>query len=152
MKLLKSYLIMMVLSCYVAACSSPKPATQVKPFPVGDYQYIGFDSRGTKIVEGQLSITSVESKRINSVDTLEIKGNWQLNKIGDPQKIGPQVGTGQLDGSIVNGEVRIDLNPNMNDNNVNLTGTIENGRFRGKWSFSGFAGILNQGTFDATRK
>jgi hypothetical protein len=152
MKTTKSLLIVLVLSYPGLACSMTKTIGQVKPFPVGDYQYAGYDSKGVKIVEGRLSITAAEPKRINSVDTIELKGNWQLNKIGDPGVIGGQVGTGDLIGSIVNHEVHIDLNPNINDANVVLVGTIEEKRFHGKWSFIGYAGPKNKGTFEATRK
>ena len=152
MRIAKLYLMILALSYCALACSMPKASDQVKPFPVGEYQYTGYDSKGTKIIAGLLSITSAEPKRINSVDTIELKGTWQLDKVGNPERIGPQVGSGDFYGSLVNGEVRIGLNPNMNDNNVNLAGKIENGRFSGEWSYSGFAGRLNQGTFEATKK
>jgi len=117
---------------------------QSKPFPLGDYQYTGYDKNGDKIVEGQILITSIEKNRI--------KGEWQLNKIGNSEKIGPQVGTGALIGSVIEGKVYINLNPNMSDSNVNLKGSIEDGRYKGTWSFDGYAGGINQGTFEATRK
>jgi hypothetical protein len=52
----------------------------------------------------------------------------------------------------MNGEININLNPNIFDNNVILRGIIEDRRFHGTWSFSGFAGKLSEGTFEATRK
>ncbi|MCM3873810.1 MAG: hypothetical protein ND895_24240 [Pyrinomonadaceae bacterium] len=152
MKIASPYLIILTLSWYVLACSSPKIIEQTKPFPVGDYQYAGYIKGGGKIVEGQLSITSVESRRIQSGEQIQIKGNWQLSKVGNPEKIGPQVGSGELTGSIIKGEIYIDLNPNISDSNVILKGTIEGKRFHGTWSFNGYAGAINQGTFEATRK
>ena len=134
------------------ACSKSSVIGQAKPFPVGDYQYSGYDKKGTKIVEGLISITSVETKRIGSEDTIQVKGKWRLDKIGNPERIGGQVGTGELDGSIIKGETIIDLNPNMNDANVYLRGTIEGRRFHGKWSFNGYAGPISEGTFEANRK
>jgi hypothetical protein len=71
---------------------------------------------------------------------------------GNPERIGGQVGTGELDGSIIKGEIIIDLNPKMNDANVYLRGTIEGRRFHGKWSFNGYAGPISEGTFEANRK
>lgn len=152
MKIGSPYFIILTLSCYVLACSPPKNIEQTKPFPVGDYQYTGYDKSGGKIVEGQLSITSVESRRIRAEETIQIKGNWQLNKVGNQEKIGPQVGSGELIGSIIKGQVHINLNPNISDSNVILKGTIEGKRFHGTWSFNGYAGAINQGTFEATRK
>lgn len=145
-------LIMLTLSGYVFTCSMPKIIDQAKPFPIGDYLYTGYDKDGSKIVEGRLSITSVEPRRSKHEESYEIKGHWRLNKIGNPEKIGPQVGTGDLLGSVDEGEIYIDLNPNMNDNNVTLQGKIEGRRFHGTWRYSGLKGAINQGTFEATRE
>jgi hypothetical protein len=151
MNIATPFLFILTLSCYVLACSS-KNIEQTKPFPVGDYQYTGYVRSGDKIVEGQLSITSVESRRIRSEESIQLKGNWQLNKVGNQEKIGPQVGSGELIGSIIKGEVYINLNPRISDSNVILKGTIEGKRFHGTWSFNGYGGAINKGTFEATRK
>ena len=151
MKIATALLLTMMLAP-VLACSKSHGVEQEKPFPVGDYQYNGYDQKGTKIVEGRVSITSVETKRIGKEDTVQLKGNWELKKIGDPERIGGQVGTGNLVGSIINGAVDINLNPNMSDANVYLRGTIEGRRFHGKWVFSGYTGPVTQGTFEAIRK
>jgi hypothetical protein len=128
------------------------PEEKLKPFPVGEYQYTGYDKNGKKAVEGQLSITSVESRRIGSEEQPLLKGHWQFSKVGNQETIGPQVGSGELQGSIVNREININLNPRIHDSNVILRGTIEDRRFHGTWSFSGFAGKLSEGTFEAIRK
>lgn len=141
-----------MMAASVLACSKSHGIEPTKPFPVGDYQYSGYDKKGTKIVEGLISITSVETKRIGSEETVQLKGKWRLDKIGNPERIGGQVGTGELVGSIIKGEIIIDLNPNMNDANVYLRGTIEGRRFQGKWSFKGYAGTISEGTFEAIRK
>ena len=151
MKLFIAWLLVMMLAP-VLACSKSHGVEQEKPFPVGDYEYSGYDQKGTKIVEGRVSITSVEKKRIGPEDTIQLKGNWELKKIGDPEHIGGQLGTGNLVGSITNGEIDINLNPNMSDANVYLRGTIEGRRFHGKWVFSGYTGPVSQGTFEAIRK
>jgi|SRR5215472_5418515 len=154
MKPVVYYLIVFALSCSMLPCSTPSPTSgdQAKPAPVGDYQYTGYDKKGTKIVEGRLSISRVETRRIGNEDTIQIKGNWQLNKVGDPERIGAQTGSGDLIGSIINGELHIDLNPNINDGNVILVGTIEGKRFHGKWSLKGVAGTINEGAFEALKK
>jgi hypothetical protein len=152
MKITSLYLLILTLSCYVLACSPPNNIEEAKPFPTGDYRYTGYNKSGGKMVEGQLSITSVESRRIQSEESIQIKGNWQLNKVGNQEKIGGQVGSGELIGSIIKGELYLNLNPNISDSNVILKGTIEGKRFHGTWSFNGYAGPLNQGTFEAIRK
>ena len=152
MKSASPYLIILTLSCYVLACSQPKYIEQTKPYPVGDYRYTGYDKSGDKLVEGRLSITSVESRRIQSEEQIQIKGNWQLNKVGNQERIGTQVGSGELIGSIIKEELYINLNPNISDANVFLKGTIDGKRFHGTWSFKGYAGAINEGTFEAIRK
>lgn len=151
MKITIPYLMILTVGCYVLACSPPKNIEQTTP-PSGDYQYAGYDQKGGKIVEGRLSITSVESKRIKTTETIQIKGNWQLKKVGNQENIGPQAGSGELIGSINEDEIYVDLNPNISDSNVILRGKIEGRRFHGTWSFNGFAGPINRGTFEATRK
>lgn len=151
MKSVIAWLLVLILVS-VMACSKSYVIGQAKPFPVGDYQYSGYDKKGTKIVEGRVSISSVETKRIGSEDTIQLKGNWQLNKIGNPERIGGQAGSGDLVGSIIKGKIDINLNPNISDANVYLRGTIEGRRFQGKWIFSGYAGPISEGTFEAIRK
>jgi hypothetical protein len=57
-----------------------------------------------------------------------------------------------LIGTINQNEVDINLNPNISDANVYLRGEIDGKRFHGKWTFSGYAGPVTAGTFEATRK
>ncbi len=142
-KVIAVFLLPFLLVLNAFKCDSKgKPSTSKSP--VGIYNYSGYDKSGRKIVEGRLEITSVESNRI--------KGKWQLRAIGSPDKIGPQRGDGELEGEINPDGLRINLNPSMNDNNVYLSGKMEGSRFHGTWSFSGFAGAINQGTFEAQRK
>jgi hypothetical protein len=152
MKIASSYLVILTLSCYILAYSTPRNIEPPKPFPVGDYQYVGYDEKEGKSVAGQLSITSVEQRRIGSEESTQIKGKWELKRVGTQEKIGPQEGSGELVGSIIKGEIYINLNPNIDDANVNLRGKIEGKRFYGKWSFDGYAGAISKGTFEATGK
>ncbi|SRR6266496_730815 len=151
MKIANTCLIILTLSCYILACSTAKNAEPAKSDLIGDYQYTSYDKKGGKVVEGRLSITSVESKRIRSETVTQLKGNWQLNKVGTQEHIG-EVGSGELVGSIDKGEIWINLNPNISDGNVFLSGTIEGKRFHGTWKVKGYAGTINQGTFEANRK
>ena len=132
-----------LLGLSILECNS-KSKPPAPSSPIGVYQYSGYDKAGKKVVEGLLEITSIESNRL--------KGTWQLKPIGNAEKIGPQVGTGTLVGELNKDTVNINLNPNMADNNVNLTGKIEGAHFHGDWSFSGFAGVISQGTFEGRRK
>lgn len=146
-----SILVMLTIA-YFTGCSTASTAPGSKPFPVGDYDYTSYDEKGAKVVEGRISITSSEKRRIGSEEQTQLKGNWELKKVGNQQPIGGQVGKGELVGSVIKGEIYLDLNPGMNDANVLLRGKIEGKRFHGTWSFNGFAGPLIKGTFEATKK
>ncbi len=145
MKLSMTYLLVFLLGCYALDCSGRKNNTPpARTFPLGDYQYTGYDEGGSKIVEGRLSLTSLDGE--------QFKGTWELKQVGEPKNIGPQVGTGDLVGTVHGTEVRIELNPNMNDNNVSLSGKVEGKRYQGTWNYSGFAGRISSGAFEATAK
>ena len=146
------FLFLITLSCYVLACSIAKPVDAQKPFPLGDYQYTSYDEKGDKVVAGRVSITSTEQRRIGSEESTQLKGNWELKKVGTQEKIGGQVGSGDLIGTIKGNEVDINLNPNISDANVYLRGKIDGKRFHGTWTFSGYAGPVSTGKFEATRK
>lgn len=152
MKFAYLFLTMLALTGYALAGSMPKSIERTQPLRIGSYQYSGYDKSGRKILKGRLSIISVQPHRNKHEESYEIKGYWRLYKIGDPKMIGPQTGTGDLVGSIDKGEIHIELNPHMADNNVTLRGKIEGRRFHGTWGYSGFAGSINEGTFEATRK
>jgi len=107
------------------------------------YNYSGFDSLGIKIVEGTFSMVYLDSNSIT--------GNWDFDKIGDPIGIGDQVGLGEYLGSIRNDTIRISLNPDVVDDNVDLFGTMNDDIILGEWSYSTLHGIVNYGTFAAEK-
>ncbi|HEX3083533.1 MAG TPA: hypothetical protein VHP99_03345 [Pyrinomonadaceae bacterium] len=146
------FLLLMMLGGYVLACSVAKPVDAQKPFPLGDYEYTSYDEKGDKVVSGRVSITSTEQRRIGSEESTQLKGNWELKKVGTQETIGDQTGSGDLIGTINKNEVDINLNPNISDANVYLRGKIDGKRFHGTWTFSGYAGPVTSGKFEATRK
>ena len=65
-------------------------------------------------------------------------------------QVGPQVGHGTLSGrQIADGGVQLDLNPFYADNNVFLSATVGVTGLSGVWSWSGFAGPIANGRFQA---
>ena len=111
----------------------------------GGYSYSGYDSQGTLIIRGALTIVRE--------DTLRVTGTWKFEAaIRDSLGMfGPQVGSGNLVGSIHGDKIALDLNPNYRDNNVFLAGTLWPWGISGTWEYAGFPGVLNQGTFLALR-
>ncbi len=112
--------------------------------PKGAYAYTGYDSTGVEIVHGWI--------KINFDDRTNISGEWELDKIGNPQNIGPQVGSGNLVGSMVNDQLHLNLNPQYMDNNVILTCPYSDQKLTGKWFYIGLPGGINYGSFVAEKK
>jgi hypothetical protein len=144
--------LILVLACFAVGCSVARTSGRDQPFPVGDYQYRSYDDKGDKVVEGRISITSAELRRIGSEEQTQLKGNWELKKVGKQEHIGMQEGKGDLIGSLDKGEIYLNLNPNVDDANVILRGKIEGKRFHGTWSANGYAGPVIKGKFEATRQ
>ena len=111
--------------------------------PEGRYAYKGYDSTGVKIVAGWL--------KIELADSVTVTGEWNFYKVGQPENIGPQIGSGSLIGSYEKGRLSLNLNPNMIDNNVVLNGDYSEKKFEGEWMYIGVMGVINRGTFKAVK-
>jgi hypothetical protein len=144
--------LLLVIGCFAVGCSVARTSERDKPFPLGDYQYTSYDDKGDKVTEGRISITSSEVRRIGSEEQTQLKGDWELKKVGQQEHIGGQEGRGDLVGSLDKGEIYLNLNPNISDANVILQGKIEGKRFHGTWSANGYAGPVIKGKFEATKQ
>lgn len=107
------------------------------------FTYTGYDSSGITVLIGSLELIVRDSAHVT--------GNWEFIPLGNPQRLGPQVGKGKLLGAFFQGSLFIELNPDMVDNNVSLTGSLQGGTYQGTWTWTGFAGPMNRGTFKAVR-
>jgi hypothetical protein len=120
----------------IAGCSDDKSTAST-----GSYRYTAY-LNSTLVVEGTI--------QIDSLSTQNVSGRWNFHAVGEPRNdIGPQIGTGNFTGSFDGSALTINLNPDMADNNVTLTGIFDANTIRGEWSFSGFAGVISHGTFIA---
>jgi hypothetical protein len=120
----------------IAGCSDDESTAST-----GSYRYSGYlDS--TLVVEGTI--------QIDSLSTQNVSGRWDFHAVGEQRNdIGPQIGTGNFTGSFDGKALTVNLNPEMADNNVTLSGIFNANTIRGEWSFSGFAGVISHGTFMA---
>ena len=107
------------------------------------YSYNAYDSTGIHIVTGWFSITEHDSSAIS--------GEWEFIGVGNPENIGPQTGSGIFTGYQEEDWIRMELNPDMVDNNVNLHGTFTGTVINGEWQFTGFPGLINEGSFYAEK-
>ena len=113
---------------------------------LGEYNYYVYDSGGSKIAEGTLSITSLENN--------QLKGQWNLKAVGNTKtkNIELLLGKSQFEGMLKGGKISITSNPGMNDNNVFLNGEFHENELKGTWNCSTFAGPISKGKFEAKRK
>jgi hypothetical protein len=160
MRILSTILLSTLLASNLTANAKPKSPLALRPavaYPnanlkhalVGEYQYTGFDDKGVKIVEGRLTITSVRTRHLYGGIRVQIKGSWDFKEVVHRDGIGPQVGAGKLDGSMIHETAIIQLNPGLDDGGVLLAGTLTDNRFTGTWSVENEAGDEGEGTFVA---
>lgn len=109
------------------------------------YRYTGYYANGNKIVAGGIVLNIKEDGTLT--------GTWALEKTGSSGgiNIGPQIGTGQLTGTIEGAKASINLNPEYVDNNVILDGEFRNGQFVGTWTNITFRGPWVHGDFEAIK-
>ncbi len=129
-----------LLAVLAGGCSDD---SVVHEYPAGAFRYAAYDTLGHTLVEGYLTITQADGDRVVGV--------WAMTRVGSSDMTGPQVGKGILEGSITGTTIRINLNPNMIDNNVLLSGVLNGNSYTGTWIYIGFPGLLNRGTFVARR-
>jgi hypothetical protein len=137
---MRRLLVLLVLFSILTGCNKDN---RVQSVPSRTFQYLAFDTIGSLIVNGWMTMSIQDSSHIT--------GEWHFKKVGNPQNIGPQTGDGTLSGGFDNGQLRINLNPNYVDNNVVLQGQMQSTTYNGTWIWSGYPGLLNRGNFHAMR-
>jgi hypothetical protein len=113
----------------------------VESTPPGALRYQAYDTAGTLLISGWLTLTIRDSAHID--------GEWHFEKVNDAHNSGPQSGNGHLVGAFQEDVLSIDLNPGYIDNNVLLSGHLTQTAYDGTWTWIGFPGILNRGRFHA---
>lgn len=143
-------LVVVVLASWMsAACEKDRRYTDVDPIqvPPGGYLYRAYDEYDREVVRGWLLFDQ------NSTPSLTFTGTWELEVVGNPGDVGPQNGRGRFEGGQdEHGQAGLNLNPDWFDNNVFLFGPKQGNLFSGKWTYSGIAGPIRGGRFDARRQ
>ncbi|MBC8105232.1 MAG: hypothetical protein H7Z14_01475 [Anaerolineae bacterium] len=115
-------------------------------FALAQWKYITRDGEGDSLTEGLLTLPYPLQ------EGARFYGSWQAKYVGpidQQQKIGPQIHGGKLVGELTEGQLVLQLNPNMNDNNVRLIGKVDGNRLTGNWEYSNFTGLAANGSFEA---
>jgi hypothetical protein len=88
---------------------------------------------------------------IDTDEPSKITGIWNLQAMGSAERIGPQTGSGELQGRFEGDEISINLNPQYIDNNVCLIGSVEGECIIGLWQWISFDGPTNEGAFTVSK-
>lgn len=123
-------------SVLVASCDH-----SVDPRPLGSYRYTAYDSTGTLVVQGWLTMDLAKPDSVT--------GEWHFAAVGTPKNIGPQTGDGHLVGKLTDSTLWIELQPQFRDNNLGLYGIVRGDRYFGTWTWISFIGPTNAGSFVA---
>ena len=106
------------------------------------YSYIAYDGKEQPVVRGWFTL---------NFDSTAVSGKWKFEAIGNPDKIGPQVGSDSLYGQLIGDQITIGLNPGFADNNVSLNGTVKAESIEGMWEWVSFIGPTSSGRFEAEK-
>ena len=122
------------------------------PPGVGLYEVREYDQDNVLVVTGQLQVASKPG-------SASFQGTRHLaatDPLAGPWVYGPQIGRGTVRGWYSSTteplQMTVDLNPEFNDNNVLLRGSLVGNVYLGTWAWFGFSTApLAEGTFTATK-
>jgi len=128
----------------LAACSGGG-VEPLRPVQSGALYYRASSAQGVPLLAGRLTLAAHGDSTVT--------GSWVIAWVAGADTtapVGPQVGSGTLSGrQFADGTVQLNLNPLYADNNVVLSATVGITGLSGVWSWSGFAGPIATGRFQA---
>jgi len=111
--------------------------------PKGALRYSGYDRGGILIIRGWLII--------QTYGPFDVVGDWCLDKVGEPEDTGPQIGRGSLHGKLEGSKLTVNLNPGFAHFNVSLSGVYTGSSFRGTWCYATAKRSVSDGAFEAVK-
>src|SRR5437879_3780114 len=91
-----------------------KKNSTVEPPASKAFEYNAYDTTGVLVASGWFTM--------DFFDSAHVAGEWHLAAVHNPHNIGPQSGSGHLNGGFFQGSLLVNLNPDYVDNNVVLSG------------------------------
>ena len=114
------------------------------------YLYEAYAPTGAKVLSGVIHLQWPDVT-IERADR-NLMGTWTITWVAGADttlQVGPQVGSGTLDGTAGDEGVVLSLNPAMMDSNVFLHAIVDGNTIRGTWTWSTVAGPTIEGRFTA---
>jgi len=122
----------------------------IDPTVIADLDGVyGYSARsgGADAVSGRVTLATHADSSVS--------GSWELSRVPGSDTtllVGPQIGTGTLDGAVAAGTVSLNLNPTWVDNNVFLTvHSVTPGALTGTWWHSTIVGPVASGSVTLLR-
>ncbi len=119
-------------ACLLVLASCEDYGTSYPGSFLGTFSFRAVDTLQVEVSRGTLDLFRDDSK---------VSGHWRFE---DGR-------SGELDGVATNGDLALNLNPSYVDNNLLLQGALAGDIFSGNWEQIGFPGVMDRGTFVATR-
>jgi hypothetical protein len=131
-----------ILALLLACSDSP---TAVSTPVGGRFRYVAYSATGQPLLTGQLDFASPGA--------LTLTGRWAIAWLpgaDTTSPVGPQVGTGEFEGSRRDKTLLIQLNPLNADHNVGLQAEPTTHGYAGYWEWTTLTGTRARGRFTAT--
>jgi len=133
----------------VAACSTEPSGGPLPIIGNGNYAYTAYGASGVKLLQGTIHL---EYGVLPAAATPPrgLAGTYSIDWAPGADHsivVGPQIGSGQLDGQTDDSGVKLSFLPNEVDSFLSLTGTVFGTSVDGTWSYSTIAGPAQHGRF-----
>lgn len=141
---------LLALVLLVAACDSTAPkAGPLVLVSGGNYTYTAYTTLGRPVLQGTVHL---EYGVLPALGTPPqgLAGTWEVHwlpGVDQSIQVGPQVGSGQMDGVTDETGVRLAFLPNLVDSGVLLNGLVRGQDVSGTWEYTTIAGPSQTGRF-----
>jgi hypothetical protein len=138
----KFYFLFFLIITSIFSCRESTTQVDGSEVPKGAYFYEAYDKSDVMIIYGWFTM---------DIQGNTISGDWNFKETSIGSSQGPHHGTGKLQGSKHEESISMNLNPNLVDSNIFLSGLMSGDVFDGTWTYSGYAGNLASGKFHAVK-
>ena len=144
---------LVALALMGAACdsTSPTPNRLNLPSGQGDFAYTAYSAAGQPILRGTLHLEYAMTPAA-ALPPQALGGTWSVHWVPGADttlEVGPQVGSGTLDGVDDSTGIHLALNPNLVDEGVGLSGLVYGKNLSGTWNNFTISGPSQHGRFTA---
>ena len=140
---------LLALTLLVAACDGTAPTGPLNLVPGGNYTYTAYSAAGDPVLTGTMHLEYGALPAL-AEPPRGLAGTWSIDwaKGADRSTIvGPQIGSGQIDGQTDETGVKLSFLPNRVDNDVSLTGVARGPEVSGTWTYTTLVGPSQHGRF-----